>query len=267
MSVKKILIFNWKMAPQSLSEAKRLLTNYKRPITNNEENKKEIVVASPSVYLVYLSSLSSVVGRKSSVKLGAQDVFYENSGAYTGEISPKMLKNLGVKYVIIGHSERRKYLGETDEMINKKVLAVLKAGLKVILCVGEPTRSIKYKVESIKQAKNYIKKQLEKDLKKVSNIKYQVSRNLIVAYEPVWAISGSHSDTPEDALEMIKYIKQTLNSKFYILNSRVLYGGSVNSKNIGDFLKRPEIDGALIGHASLKVEEVKKIIEIASKIV
>ncbi len=141
--MKKLLIFNWKMAPQSLSEAKRLWTNYKRPTTNNGENKKEIVVAPPSVYL---SSLSSVVGRKSSIKLGAQDVFYENSGAYTGEISPKMLKNLGVEYVIIGHSERRKYLGETDEMINKKVLAVLKAGLKIILCVGEPTRSIKYKV-------------------------------------------------------------------------------------------------------------------------
>ncbi len=92
-------------------------------------------------------------------------------------------------------------------------------------------------------------------------------RNLVIAYEPVWSIGAGHSDTSEDALEMIKYIKQTLNSKFYILNSRVLYGGSANSKNIGDFLKHPEIDGALIGHASLKHKEVKAIVEIALKIV
>ena len=262
--MKKLLIFNWKMAPQSLSEAKRLLTSNLQPTTNNKN--VEVIVCPP---FIYLSGLSSVVGRRSSVKLGAQDVFYKNQGVYTGEISAKMLKNLGVEYVIIGHSERRKYLNETDEMINKKVLVGLKAGLKVILCVGEPTRGRKYKAESIKRAKNYVKKQLEKDLKGILSLvvgRKSLVGNLAIAYEPVWAIGGNHSDTPQDALEMIKYIKQVLSIKYQALGIRALYGGSVSSKNIGDFLKHPEIDGALVGHASLKPKEVETIIKTVGKL-
>lgn len=247
------------MAPDSLKKAQGFLGKIK----NLESKIKNIetAICPPFIYLLGLAGLIN----KTKVKLGAQDLFYDNSsgngGAFTGEISPKMLKNLGVEYVIIGHSERRKYLGETDEMINKKVLAALKAGLKVILCIGE---DLSIRKHGKKAVENFIKNQLQKDLKSISNQKSAIN-NLIVAYEPIWAINTGYSDTPEDAAEMIKFIKKILNSKFSIVNPKVLYGGSVDSKNIGDFLKRPEIDGALIGHASLKAEEVRKIIKIASE--
>jgi len=246
--MKKIIIFNWKM-------------NVADFIRVDKNNEIEIVVCPPFTHLEKVkNSLSS------KIKLGAQNCFWENEGAYTGEISPIMLKNLGVEYVIVGHSERRKYLNETDEMINKKVLAVLKARLRVVLCVGEPSRKsqIANRKAQISYAKQYVKKQLQKDLKTISSSRFAIS-NLIVAYEPVWAISTSGTGKicqPEDALEMIKFIKQTLNSKFSILNSRILYGGSVDGKNIKDFLKYKEIGGALVGGASLKKNEIKKIINL-----
>lgn len=269
--MKKLLIFNWKMNPQSFSEAKRFFGVYLKTLkVKSLKLKANIIIAPPFVYL------SDVRWRQmSDVKLASQDVFYENSGAYTGEISPKMLKNLGVEYVIIGHSERRKYLGETDEMVNKKVLAALKAGLKVVLCVGEPKRESGSRNYELGKAKNYVKKQLEKDLKGLSNVRGQMS-NVIVAYEPVWAINTGHSDTPKDAVEMIKFIKKLSvvncpargEARFQrqMSNVKVLYGGSVNSKNITEFLKHFEIDGVLIGGASLKAGEVKGIIEITNKI-
>jgi triosephosphate isomerase len=155
-----------------------------------------------------------------------------------------MLKDLGVEYVIIGHSERRQILGETDEMINKKVLAALRAGLKVILCVGEIKKGLA-------EAKNYVSQQLNKDLKGVGD-------SLIVAYEPVWAIGTGDYCQPEDSLEMIKFIKN-------IVNFKMIYGGSVDSKNIAGYVKYPEINGALVGGASLKIDEFQKIINEVSK--
>ena len=246
------------MAPPSLQEAKKLFGETAK-IKNL--NDTEIVVAAPFIYLELLINLS----KKSKIKLAAQDVLWENppvgGGAYTGEISPNMLKNLGVEYVIIGHSERRQNLKETDEMINKKIIASVKAGLKVILCVGEPKRN------SIKQAKNYIKKQLEKDLKGIPN-NYKLKTNqLIIAYEPVWAISTNKNakpDTPENALQMTKFIKNFLKPKTYNLKPKVIYGGSVSSKNIEGFLRHEEIEGALVGGASLTSDFVK-IIKIAQK--
>ena len=171
-----------------------------------------------------------------------------------------MLKNSGVEYVIVGHSERRKYLNETDEIINKKVLAGLKAGLKVILCVGE---DLLIRRHGKKAAENFIKKQLEKDLKGIRSLvvsRKLLVRNFTIAYEPIWAIGAGHSDTPQDAVEIIKYIKNLLAARYSLNSIRVLYGGSVDSKNAANFLKHPEIDGALVGHSSLKAEEVKKMI-------
>jgi len=196
-----------------------------------------------------------------NIKLGGQNVFWENQGAYTGEISPEMLKNLEVEYVVIGHSERRKYLGETDKMINKKVLAALKAGLKVVLCIGE---NLIIRKRGIKAVKNFIKGQLQKDIAGVSSFKFQVSRNLFIAYEPVWAISTSGAGkacSPEDALEIIKFINQILNPQSSILNSKVIYGGSIDGKNVADFVKYKDIDGVLVGGASLKSKEVLEIIK------
>ena len=247
--MKKIIVFNWKMNLPILSERSEVIKSSTQPFSQKGRGGVEIVICPPFTHIEKVKNLLP-----SKIKLGAQNCFWENSGAYTGEISPIMLKNLGVEYVIIGHSERRKYLGETDEMINKKVLAGLKAGLKVILCVGEPERDLK-------KAKNYVKKQLEEDFGGIENLKFKIE-NLIVAYEPVWAIStnkNSRPDTPENALEMIRFIKQILNSKFHIPNPRVLYGGSVDGKNIKNFIKYEEIDGVLVGGASLKIEEVKKI--------
>ena len=256
--MKKFIIFNWKMNPSSLKEAKRLFGETLK--AKSYKLKDDIVIAPP---FVYLSVLSSVIGHKSLVKLASQDLFWEDQGAYTGEISAKMLKNLGVEYVIIGHSERRQIIGETDEMINKKVLAGLKAGLKVILCVGELKRSVKYQVSSVKAAKNYVKNQLQKDLKNLSlNSKFYIlNSHLIIAYEPIWAIGTDKPCHPEDVLEMIKFIKQTLKAKSYKLKAKVLYGGSVNGKNIKDFVKYGEINGVLVGGASLKKKEIKGILK------
>jgi triosephosphate isomerase len=170
-----------------------------------------------------------------------------------------MLKNLGAEYVIIGHSERRRLLNETDAMINKKVLAALKAGLKVILCVGEPSRLKGSKRQATRKAKNYVRNQLQEDLKGITKSYKLKAKSLIIAYEPVWAIGAVVSDTPEDASEMIKFIKKTLKAKRYKLKAKVLYGGSVDGKNIKNFIQLKEIDGVLVGRASLKTAEVKKI--------
>lgn len=250
------------MAPQSLGEAVSLFEQT-RICAEKTRAKAEIVVALPFVYLEKLAASASAKGY-GGLRFASQNIFWEEKGVYTGEISAKMLKNLGVEYVVIGHSERRKYLNETDEMINKKVLAALKAGLKVILCIGE---NLSIRKRGKKAVEKFIKSQLEKDLKKIQNsmpigrqAKFKIQNSLIIAYEPIWAISTGHSDTPYDAVEMIKFIKKILNSKFYILNSRVLYGGSVDSKNIVKFLEHSEIDGALIGHSSLKASEIKAIL-------
>ncbi len=246
--MKKLIAANWKMNVPDMRRWRSL--RIPRGV--------EVVICPP------FSFLSDVRCQMSDVKLGAQDVFWENKGAYTGEVSPAMLKNLGVKYVIIGHSERRQYLKETDEMINKKVSAALKAGLKVILCVGENLATRKRGLET---AKNFVKNQLQNDLKGMTKNYKLKARSLIIAYEPVWAISTSGTGkicSPTDALEMVKFIKFILHSKFYILNSRVLYGGSVDSKNISDFVKYEDIDGALVGASSLKAEEFKKIIGVVA---
>lgn len=221
-------------------------------------NKIAAVVCPPFIYLSEL--------KKTNLKFGAQNCFWENppagGGAYTGEISPLMLKNLGCDYVIIGHSERRRYLQETDEMINKKLKAVAAAGLMPILCVGETLEQRK-----IGAAKQIVAKQLKGALKQLSTFNFQLP-TLIVAYEPVWAIGTGMPCKVVDAAEMIKFIKKILNSKFQILNSIVLYGGSVDSKNIKSFLEKKEIDGALVGGASIKDSgrEFTKMIKIINNI-
>lgn len=249
--MKKLIVANWKMHPDSAKNAVSLAAKIEKGIPKS--NKAEVVIAPP---FPFLEDVKKVL--KNS-KLGAQDVFFENKGAYTGEVSPSMLKSSGVEYVIIGHSENRK-LGETDAIINKKIKATLKEGLKVILCVGE---GLEIRKKGLSSAKNFVQAQLKKDIP-TTNYKLPTTQ-LVVAYEPVWAIStnkNSKPDRPEDSAEMIKYIKQILHSKFYILNSRVVYGGSVNSRNAKNFLQYKEIDGALIGGASLKAEEFIKIINI-----
>lgn len=235
---RKLIVANWKMNPQTEAEAIQLA---------KAEDKKNVVLCPPFVYL------SNLKLKTKNSKLGAQDVFFQENGAFTGEISPLMLKSLGAKYVIIGHSERRA-LGETDEIINRKVKAALSAGLKVIFCVGE---NLAIRRRGMKAVKNFIKQQLSKDLRNIGNWKLKIE-NLLVAYEPVWAIGTGKADTPKDTKEVVDYIRSYLNWKLKIANWKLLYGGSVNAKNAKGFLEVS--DGLLVGGASLQPKEFLKIL-------
>jgi len=256
------------MNPGTQKDAIRLFSaTAKIPHSKNVD----VVVCPPFVYLESLSHISA--SAQGGPALGGQDVFWENpSGAYTGEVSAAMLKSFGVEYVIIGHSERRRLLGETDAVINKKVLTALAAGLKIILCVGEPsehglTQTAHGLTRNTKLAKKSVANQLKKDLAGIrsapNSIFHIPNSSLTIAYEPIWAIGTGIPDKPEDSNSMAVFIKSFLNSKFQIPNSRVLYGGSVNAKNAAAFLDQPKIDGALVGGASLDAKNFKKIIEAA----
>lgn len=251
----KFVIANWKMSPATEEEAVSLAEKI---------DAENVVIASPFVFI-------SAVGRvlKKAI-LGAQDVFWGGVGAHTGEISIGMLKNFNVRYVIVGHSEKRA-LGETDETINQKINAILENGLIPILCIGERAREIGVEGQELKKGKEFVRQQLEAALNGINFLHLPARDNgesqLIVAYEPVWAIStnsGGTSDTPENAAEMIVFIKEVLRLYLGLVTPKVLYGGSVNSNNAKGFLSRSEIDGVLVGGASLKAEEFNKIVKEAS---
>lgn len=245
------------MNPASLKEAESLFGFFKKEAKNIKD--VEIVICPPFAYLESLAKILSAKPRISNFKLGAQDCFWENQGAYTGEISPLMLKNLGAEYAIVGHSERRNYLGETDAMIAKKIKSVFENGLIPALCVGE---TLEQKKKGL--AREIIKNQIQEDLKEIKNLNLKIE-NLIIAYEPVWAIGTGNDCQPKDALEIIKHIKQILDSESCILNYRVVYGGSIDPGDVAGYLQYPEIEGALVGGASLKMEEFKKIINEVPK--
>lgn len=254
--MKKLIIGNWKANPRTWGQAANLFFNVSKAASRA---RAEVVVCPPFPHLSHIAYHLSRLGK--SVKLGAQDVFWGEEGPYTGEVPASLLKTLGVRYVIVGHSERRQLLGETDSMVAKKVKAALASGLKVILCVGEPL-SVRRKGASA--ARRFVAGQLKKGLSLIKNSKSKNS--LVVAYEPVWAISTSahHRDeTPEDAAEMISYIKGVLRSNLRIKDPKVLYGGSVDGKTAGGFLEHREIDGLLVGGASLRAGEFGRIIRTA----
>lgn len=247
--MKKLIVANWKSNPDTLAEAIKLA---------RASDFKNVVIAPPYPYLGQIGKLIK------QASLGAQDVFQKDGGPYTGEVSLSQLKDLKVMYIIVGHSERRKHLGESDEVINQKVKLVLSRGLKVILCVGEdwPTRR-----KGITAAKNFVANQLKKDLFQAKNLKLK-TKNLLIAYEPVWAISsvsGSRADTPQDAVEMITYVKELI-TKNYKLRTKVLYGGSVTPKNTKSFLSQVDIDGALVGGASLSPHSLRTIVKIRDSV-
>ena len=194
--------------------------------------------------------------KNTNIKVGAENVHWAESGAFTGEISANMLKEIGVEYVIIGHSERRQYFGETDETVNKRVLKALESGLKPIICVGETLaekESGKTEEVVIRQTKEAFKNVSKDDLK-----------NIVIAYEPVWAIGTGKTATSEDANNTIKVIRNTM-AELYCKNCaedivRIQYGGSMNPKNVSELMAMPEIDGGLIGGASLKAEDFSKVV-------
>ena len=252
--MKKLVVANWKMNPAALDRARAIAASSRK--SAGALKKTTLVLCPPFVYLSELSKMKA-----KNFYLGAQDVFWQEEGSYTGEISPLMLKNLGVKYVIVGHSERRRHLKETDEMVNKKVKAVLRVGLKVILCVGEEKR------DSGTEFLKFIKSEIGGALK---GIPRKLLKNLIMAYEPIWAIGkkGEDADTPEDAVEMALYTRKCLVpfvGKEAAGKTPVLYGGSVDPKNAAGFLETG-ISGLLVGHESLAPGHFSEILKIADEV-
>ncbi|MBL7209226.1 MAG: triose-phosphate isomerase [Dehalococcoidia bacterium] len=241
-----IIAGNWKMNT-TVEQAVELVQEMKDTLDAIEGVEK--VLCPP---FISLSAVSGLIAG-SSIKLGAQNLYFEEKGAYTGEVSPLMLAGL-CQYVIIGHSERRQYFGETDEMVNRKVEAALKVGLKPILCVGERLEENETgKTEEVvtRQAKGAL-------------VGIDSPRELVIAYEPVWAIGTGKAATGDQAnttIGLIRHVVSQLYGEQFAQNLRLQYGGSVTSTNIAEFISQPEIDGALVGGASLKATEFLGIVE------
>lgn len=245
---------NWKMNKlpgDVLSFFDKFVVNLRKYINEKTEqgninittfNKVDIVLAVPYINMFYANLYANEEKR---IKIASQNVFYEKEGSYTGEVSPLMLKSIDVKYSIVGHSERRA-MGETNEDINKKIKALLSENMTAILCIGESEKE-----KNI--TKKVLKKQLDEGLKGIEK-----KENIIVAYEPIWAIGTGKSCNPEKASDTINYIKEEMEKQGF-KNPRVLYGGSVNSENSKEYLKTNVIDGFLIGSSSLKENEFLKI--------
>ncbi|MFH1128072.1 MAG: triose-phosphate isomerase [Candidatus Omnitrophota bacterium] len=251
---KTIIAGNWKMY-KTLKEGQELVVALRRELYKIED--MDIVVCPPYTLLAYLADALET----SNILMGAQDVFWEEEGAFTGEISPKMLQDTGTKYVIIGHSERRQYFGETNETVNKKINAALKYGLLPIVCVGE-TLAEREKDLTFKVLDN----QLQNSLKEINQ---EDILKIVVAYEPVWAIGTGKTATSAQAQEVHKYIRDLL-KKMYNKDIadvvRIQYGGSVKPENIIELMQQPDVDGALVGGASLKIESFADIVKKASEI-
>ncbi len=244
---KKIIAGNWKM--NMLPNEAISFINEFTPLVNNTQN--EVVLCVPYTDLFY--TLLNVQG--TNIKVGAQNMHWESTGAYTGEISGEMLKCINVDYVIIGHSERRQYFAETDETVNKKLKKALSVGLKPIVCVGE-TLQEKEDGKAIDIITAQIKKALD-------GLNEEEVKNTIIAYEPIWAIGTGKTATAEDANESIITIRKEI-EKNYGKNVAecviILYGGSVKSTNAKELFTTSDIDGGLVGGASLKPEEFAKIV-------
>jgi triosephosphate isomerase len=245
--MKNLIVANWKCNPINLREAKKLF---------NQINKKakakntEVVICPPFVYLGLLEGKN----------LGAQNVCFEEKGAFTGEVSALMLKDVGVSYVIVGHSERRKYFNETNLQINGKIKNSLEVGLKPILCIGETKQEFEMHLKP-----EVLETQITEALRDIT--KEQVKK-IVIAYEPVWAIStsGSESCSIDEAMTSIVFIRKIISEKYnreIADNMQIIYGGSVTSFNSSEYIKNTKANGLLVGGASLNAEEFIKIVKSA----
>ena len=249
---KPMVAGNWKMN-KTVKEASGLVSEMLEGL--QALSTVDRVLCPPFSSLMVVSALLE----KTTIGLGAQNMYWESSGAYTGEMSPDMVREF-CQYVIIGHSERRAYFGETDETVNKRVKAAFAVGLKPIVCVGETLEEN----ESGKTAE-VVTRQVKEDLKEVS---FNDPASLIIAYEPVWAIGTGKASSGENANAIIGlYIRSVLKDLFGDSTAqavRILYGGSVNASNAAEFFGQPEIDGALVGGASLKAGDFIGITQAAA---
>lgn len=242
-----IIAGNWKMN-NTVKESKELVSSL-IPLVNDAEC--EVVLCVPFTDLAQVKKLL----RGTGIKLGAQNMHFAEKGAFTGEISASMLKELKVEYVIIGHSERRQYFGETDGTVNKKIAAALSQKLKPIVCVGE---TLEERENGLTE--NVLLRQITEGLK---GFKSRDFDKIVIAYEPVWAIGTGKTATAEEANSTIKFIRDTVAKKFSAKIAekvRIQYGGSMNPKNAAELMGMEEIDGGLIGGASLKAEDFSKVV-------
>ena len=233
--MKNLIAGNWKLNPTNQKEAKEIFDEIKAGI---KDATAEVVICPPFVYLPLLKGLS----------IGAQNIYSEEKGAFTGEISGAMLKDIGAEYVIIGHSERRKYFNETDEQVNQKIKKALEFGLKIIFCIGETAEE-----KEAGKREEVLQRQIQEGLKDIPDID-----NINVAYEPVWAIGTGNNCSVEETKESIEFIR-----KFVKKDTRIIYGGSVKSENSGAYIKEAGANGLLPGGASLNAKEFIKIIQSA----
>lgn len=235
---KPIIAGNWKMH-KTIAEALEFVNEVKDRVNND---KVEAVICAPFTLLKDLKQAT----KGTNIKIGAQNMHFEEKGAFTGEISPLMLKELDMDYVVIGHSERRQYFNETDETVNKKVLKALEVGIDPILCVGETLEE-----REAGNTKDVCKVQVEKALENVSK---EDLAKVVIAYEPVWAIGTGKTATSEDANDVIAYIREVIASLYGELANevRIQYGGSVKPGNVVEIMGQSDIDGALVGGASLQ---------------
>ncbi len=249
---KAVIAGNWKMN-KTRPEAKELLEAIK-PLVADAEGKVEVIACVP--YTNLETAVNATAG--SNVKVGAENVHFEKSGAFTGEISADMLTEIGVEYVVLGHSERRQYFGETDETVNKRTKAALAAGLKPIVCVGELLWERETNI-----TEEVIARQIKLDL---FGISAEDVKKTIIAYEPVWAIGTGKTATADQAEEVCAFIRATL-AKLYDKATAdavtIQYGGSMNAGNAAELLSKPDVDGGLIGGASLKAVDFNTIVQAA----
>lgn len=239
---------NWKMH-KSIAEALTVVASIKAGV--HKATDCEIVICPPFTALAAVGQAL----KESSIELGAQDMYPEPEGAFTGEISPLMLKEVGCRFVILGHSERRTHFRETDAWVNQKVKAALKFSLVPIVCIGETLEE-----REARKAFEAVKSQFDGSLKDLSDGDIQ---RTVIAYEPVWAIGTGRTATPEQAEQMHSYIRRLFHEKYgEEIASRVLilYGGSVRPDNMAALMQKPNVDGALVGSASLKAESFSQIV-------
>ncbi|AFZ33891.1 triosephosphate isomerase [Stanieria cyanosphaera PCC 7437] len=236
---KIILAGNWKMY-KTQAESVEFVQKFKPEIEDTAEGR-EIVLCTPFTSLTAMSKIL----HGSKIRLGAQNIHWEDQGAYTGEIAGNMLTEIGVNYVIIGHSERRQYFGETDETVNLRLKAAQRHGMIPILCVGETKQQ-----RDARQTENVIINQLQQDLVDIDQ------NNLVIAYEPIWAIGTGDTCESVEANRVIGIIRKQLTNQ----NVPIQYGGSVKPNNIDEIMAQPEIDGVLVGGASLEADSFARIV-------
>lgn len=249
---RKVIAGNWKMN-NNLAESQNLISKLITGLSSQKTNC-EVIICPPFTSL----SESSTLIKDTVIKLGAQNMYFEENGAFTGEVSASMLKSVGCEYVILGHSERRAIFGETDELINKKIKKALLSNLKPIFCVGETLEEREYGI-----TKDVVKRQVTGGLK---DITVDELEKIIIAYEPVWAIGTGKTATPAQAEEVHAFIRELvtgLYNKSAADNLIIQYGGSVKPDNAAELLSQPDIDGALVGGACLKADSFISIIKAA----